>query len=538
MIVPGGSCGSTRASERNGQIQMAGESVSLNDMRSFRTQVYACILGLAITAGAAFCHPMGNLSINHYARLEPGSNGVRVTYVLDLAELPTFELTQTWGTPQGTPKSVLDRKAAAQAREWVGNLTFVENGRRLTPKVESTDLAIIDGAGNLPVFRLTTDLLVPATSGRLEYEDHNYATRAGWREIVVRAGSGDGIQKASNGDQDISQALTSYPQDPTKAPPQDTRAWVEWKAAPVSISKIVKPIPPAAVAPSVARDVRPVEPQSLGTVKRNDTISQILRRKDISWPLMATLIALAFWFGALHAFEPGHGKTMVAAYLVGERGTAKHAAFLGGMVTFTHTISVFALGLATMFLSRYIMPEKISKVLGIVSGLSIMWIGGMLLWRRARKLRKKAHAHTHHHEHGHTHTHTHTHDGHTHTHGGHTHSHVPKGEVSLGSLIALGASGGLVPCPSALILLLSAISIGRPGLGMILLVAFSLGLAIVLTATGLVVVYAKNLLPERKRADNLVFRYMPVVSAAAILAIGLVMTSVSLGWIPATRFLS
>jgi ABC-type nickel/cobalt efflux system permease component RcnA len=107
----------------------------------------------------------------------------------------------------------------------------------------------------------------------------------------------------------------------------------------------------------------------------------------------------------------------------------------------------------------------------------------------------------------------------------------------MGSLIALGASGGLVPCPSALILLLSAISIGRVGLGMVLLLAFSLGLAIVLTCTGLVVLYAKNLLPEGKRTNNAFFRWMPVASAAAIVAIGVVMTSVSLGWIPASRFI-
>jgi nickel/cobalt exporter len=516
-------------------------------MRAFRPQLFAGIIVLAIAASVASAHPMGNLSINHYARLEPRADGIELTYVLDLAELPTFELMQTWGTPQGTPKTVLDQKAAAEARGWIANLAFTENHRRLTPTVSSTNLTIIDGAGNLPVFRIETKAHVAVESGvesgRLEYEDHNFPTRAGWREIVLRAAPGAEIRQASNGDNDISQALTSYPQDPTKAPPQDTRAWMEWRADPVSISKLTKPIAP--VAPAINRDVRPAEIQASGTVKRNDAISQILRKKEISWPLMATLLALAFWFGALHALEPGHGKTMVAAYLVGERGTPRHAVFLGGMVTFTHTISVFLLGLGMMFLSRYIMPEKISKVLGIVSGLSIVWIGGMLLWRRARKLRRKNHVHSHAQEHVHAHTHTHTHDGHTHSHGAHTHthdghtySHVPKGDISLGSLIALGASGGLVPCPSALILLLSAISIGRPGLGIILLIAFSLGLAIVLMATGMIVLYAKNLLPQPKRTDNLLFRYMPVVSAASILLIGLLMTGVSLGWLSATRLLS
>ena len=528
---------------------------------------------------------MGNLSVNHYARLEPGAKGVEVTYVLDLAEIPTFELTQSWNVPKDSARDILQAKAVEQARVWVSNLVFTEDGKALAPKIESTELAVQDGAGNLPVFRITTKLLVGAAGGRLQYEDRNYPTRAGWREIVIRPATGADVSKASNGDMDISQALTSYPQDPTKAPPQNTTAWFEWKAASGPVTQVRKPVveakaeTPAAAAPGLAapvpgpaagRDVRPPEASSMGTVKRNDAISQILRMKDISWPLMATLIGLAFWFGALHALEPGHGKTMVAAYLVGARGTPKHAVLLGGMVTFTHTISVFILGIATMFLSRYIMPDKISKVLGIVSGLSIVWIGAMLLWRRSRKLQgehahphvhdhghshdhqhthEPAAAHTHTHDHAHSHDHPHTHDhpaphahshshgGLTHTHDGHTHSHVPEGDISVGSLIALGASGGLVPCPSALILLLSAISIGRVGLGMVLLLSFSIGLAIVLTATGLLVLYAKNLFPERTGNPNAFFRYMPVVSAAAILVIGVVMTSVSLGWIPAGRFL-
>ena len=531
-------------------------------------------LSPVIFAALALAHPMGNLSVNHYAKLTPGAKGVEVLYVLDLAELPTFELTQTWNVPKDTAKEILQTKAAEQARQWVANLTFSEAGKTLTPTIEDTELSILDGAGNLPVFRIATRLHVPAAGGRFDYADNNFPTRAGWREVVIAPGEGADVAKAYNGSTDISQALTSYPQDPTKAPPQDSHGWFEWKPVASPVTQLRPPVVEAQAAapviaqptPEVARGVRPAEAPAMGTVKRGDTISNLLRTKDISLGLMVTLIGLAFWFGALHALEPGHGKTMVAAYLVGEKGTPKHAIILGSMVTFTHTSSVFILGLATMFLSRYIMPDRISKVLGILSGLSIVWIGGMLLWRRARKLRPvhahphshshdhhhhdhvHAHAHDHHHQdhghaHPHTHDHPHTHEHHhhhgtlTHTHDGHTHSHVPAGEISLGSLIALGASGGLVPCPSALILLLSAISIGRPGLGMILLLAFSLGLAIVLTVTGLCVLYAKNLLPERHRTDNAFFRYMPVISAAAILLIGVLMTGVSLGWLPAGRFI-
>ena len=510
-----------------------------------------------VAAGVAFAHPMGNLSVNHYARLEPNARGVDVTYVLDLGEIPSFELAKSWGVARDTAQDVLQAKAQEQARQWISQLSFTENGNALEPKIEGVQLAVSSGAGGLQVFRITTKLHIPARGGRFEYEDHNYPARSGWREILIHPGDRAAVSRASNSDVDVSQALTSYPRD-TKAPPGETRAWFEWKPVAGPVTSIPKPVivataqpapPPVTAAPSGP------DAQAAATPKRNDPISKLLRMDTLSGPLLATLIGLAFWFGALHALEPGHGKTMVAAYLVGSRGTPKHAALLGGMVTFTHTISVFLIGLVTMFLSRYIMPDRISKVLGIVSGLSIVWIGAMLLWRRWRNLRHTQ-GHHHHHPHDHVHPHSHDHDHHSHdhahdhhhhhdqdhhhdhTHDGHAHhSHVPDGDISLGGLIALGASGGLVPCPSALILLLSAISIGKTGLGMVLLVAFSLGLAIVLTGTGMLVLYAKNLLPETKRNDNALFRYMPVVSAAAILVIGVLMTGVSLGIVPASRFI-
>jgi ABC-type nickel/cobalt efflux system permease component RcnA len=224
--------------------------------------------------------------------------------------------------------------------------------------------------------------------------------------------------------------------------------------------------------------------------------------------------------GAIHALSPGHGKTIVAAYLVGSRGTPRHALFLGGTVTFTHTISVFFLGFTTLFLSRYVLPERIYPVLGVISGLSIVWIGGALFYQRMRLAMGLGHGHQHHgpfaHDHG----------------DGHVHSHVPEGDVSMGSLIALGASGGLVPCPSALVLLLSSVALGRVGLGLTLLVAFSAGLAVVLSAIGMVVLYAKHLLPDaRKTAASTAFRYLPVASAAVIVCAGVIMTAVALGLI-------
>jgi ABC-type nickel/cobalt efflux system permease component RcnA len=232
-------------------------------------------------------------------------------------------------------------------------------------------------------------------------------------------------------------------------------------------------------------------------------------------------LTLAFVLGAIHALSPGHGKTIVAAYLVGSRGTVRHALLLGGVVTFTHTASVFALGFGTLFLSRYVVPDRIVPVLGVVSGVSIVWIGALLLFRRVRALRH-GHAHGHDHPHHHHHPHTHSH--------AHPHSHAHEGGVSVAGLVALGASGGLVPCPSALVLLLASVAAHKTALGLILLTAFSAGLAGVLMGIGVAVLYAGRLLPDSERASrHPLLRYLPVASAGVIVAVGLFMTAVAAG---------
>jgi nickel/cobalt exporter len=277
---------------------------------------------------------------------------------------------------------------------------------------------------------------------------------------------------------------------------------------------------------------------------QTDALTRLLHQQQITPWMIAAGLGIAFVLGAAHALTPGHGKTIVAAYLVGSRGTLKHAAFLGAMVTFTHTVSVFLLGLATLFLFQYVVPQKVTQVLGAISGLSIVAIGGWMLYKRLRGAGHKhshshdddhAHVHSHahghehhHHDHPHDHVHEHTHS-HDHSHGPGGHTHMPD-EMSWSGLAALGASGGLVPCESALVLLLTAIALRRVGLGLLLLVSFSLGLALVLMAIGILVIYAKNLLPSRS-GGNPFFRWMPVASAAVVMLLGVVMTGVSLGWI-------
>jgi ABC-type nickel/cobalt efflux system permease component RcnA len=307
---------------------------------------------------------------------------------------------------------------------------------------------------------------------------------------------------------------------------------VEWsgEVATVAAAKkrepVIAPIPqPAVVKHDKDESPVPGQPEAPGAVVRGDYLSRMLHNRDLTLGMMLIGIAVAFGLGAAHALSPGHGKTIVAAYLVGARGTARHAMFLGGMVTFTHTISVFGLAFTVLYLRQYVAPDKISPVLEVIASVSIVWIGAMLLFKRIRALRGHSHSHDGHDHHHHDHSH-----GHDHDHGPHGHSHVPEGDVTLGSLIALGASGGLVPCPSGLLLLLGAIRLDRIGLGIVLLVAFSLGLAAVLAGIGLMVIYAKDFLPDSAKANaHPVFRLVPVISAGVVLCIGLVMTGISLG---------
>ncbi len=409
--------------------------------------------------------------------------------------------------------------------------------------------------------RVETSLRLDRVKGDLEFEDRNFPERAGWKEIVIDAGGGAAIVSASQDNVDRSKALTEYPADPKAAPPQDLRGRVEWKIAqPVITSAVPKKIVPVAQPGLVAtQDATPAPAaaqQAQGTVVKGDFLSRVLAQRELGVGMILICMLVAFGLGAMHAMSPGHGKTIVAAYLVGSRGNMKHAAFLGAMVTFTHTISVFAIGLATFFLSKYFVPETMIRWLEAISGLSIVAVGASLFFKRLKRLREAdaqhhhehPHTHDHHHAHAHPHTHDHVHAAHSHdhphdhghphdhehvhSHDGHTHSHVPQGEITLGSLIALGASGGLVPCPSAMVLLLFAISVGRIGLGLALLVAFSLGLAGVLMAIGMLVIYAKNWLPDpAKTSQHPAFRLIPVLSAAVIVCLGLLMTGVSLGWL-------
>jgi ABC-type nickel/cobalt efflux system permease component RcnA len=216
----------------------------------------------------------------------------------------------------------------------------------------------------------------------------------------------------------------------------------------------------------------------------------------------------------VHALTPGHGKALVAGYLVGTRGRPRHAFALGATVTVTHTVGVFALGLVTLLLSRFIVPEQLYPWLTLASGVLVVAVGLGVLRSRMRT----AHGHGDHHHHGHEHgvgLQSDTIDDHHHHH--HDEALTRRG------ILGVGIAAGLLPCPSALVVLLSAIALHRVGFGMALIVAFSLGLAATITAIGLLAVLARRAF-SRVRLDGPVVRALPAVSAAVIVLVGLAIT--------------
>ncbi len=233
------------------------------------------------------------------------------------------------------------------------------------------------------------------------------------------------------------------------------------------------------------------------------------------WALFAAL-----FFGAAHAMSPGHGKVLVAGYLVGARGTIRHAVWLGIIVTITHTFSVFLLGAVTLWLSDTIAPEMLYPWIEVLSGLLIVGIGLALIWARLKRWLVRRHHHSHEHGHHHHHHH-HDHDDHDHHH--HGHSHAPPDDLSWRSLLSMGVSGGLAPCPSAFVVLLTAIAFHRVWLGLILVTAFSVGLGLVLIIIGIVVASTGNRMLKGRETSPLVTA-LPIVSAVIITIIGCVFT--------------
>jgi nickel/cobalt exporter len=495
--------------------------------RSWRWWLLAPLAAVALAAPPASAHPLGNFSINHYAAISVGAAGVELRYVLDLAEIPTFQ--ELHGTevvteaPHPTARAWANRKAAAL----MDGLATDLDGRRLVWRIEATDVTFPVGAGGLPTLRLDiryrSALPEIGTAATLSYRDTNYAGRAGWKEIVATSAPGLVIVESTVPAIDRSRQLTDYPTDLLTSPPQDVESRLVLSREPrqpptATTGSSLTAFPPAAAPaapPASARSVRQASPR--------DRFTDLMTATAIEPGLVAIALVVAAGLGALHALEPGHGKTMVAAYLVGSRGTAWHAVLLGLIVTASHTAGVYALGLVTLYASRYIVPERIYPWLTVVSGLTIAVVGLSVFRRRYAAGPGHDHHHgpDHHHHHDHHHV---SHDGRLtegHRSNEHAHSHGASAQVSPRHLLALGVTGGIVPCPGALVVLLSALALGRVGLGLALIVAFSAGLAAVLIVTGLLVVWAGRAMARVQGTSALVTRWLPLTSAAVMTAIGL-----------------
>ncbi|MBA2595841.1 MAG: sulfite exporter TauE/SafE family protein, partial [Chloroflexia bacterium] len=360
---------------------------------------------------------------------------------------------------------------------------------------------------------------LPATSDQTQQVlfRNDYATdRLGWREIVVTNGADIKLGDAAALSIDQSNTLRVYP-DELLASPLDERTVT-------AVYQLSVGAPALAGAPAT------IEAGSMGIGER---LGAIVNGGDLSTTgLLLALLAAAGW-GAVHALSPGHGKTVVGAYLVGSRGTPRHALLLGLTVTITHTAGVIALGLVILFASRTILPEQLYPWLSLASGLLVAALGLTIL--RQRLLGLPAFG-RHHHDHGHSHAHDHAHDhahahGLEHSHDGHTHSHLPPGaegeRVTWRNLLALGISGGILPCPSALLALLSAVAVGRAGFGLMVVIAFSLGLAATLTGVGLLFLYAGRMLERRALSGRWagILQYAPAVAALAVTASGLMIVA-------------
>ncbi len=495
-------------------------------LSNLRHAVATILIALVFWFGSTntvVAHPLGNFTINHFARLEVGTDRIAIHYVVDMAEIPAFQVLQAMdidgdGLPSPSELNTYLKQVTAQ---YANGILLTVNGTSMPIESVPKTVTMPPGAGGLPTLRVECDFTGalpandPSAIQQLRFEDNNHRHRLGWHELVVTPTAGVTLFNSSAFGTAVTDELKAYPEDLLTAPLDERVAELSFTSGQV----------PANATALLTRDGRPATPS-------RDRLAELIAAPEITPTVALLSLLIATVLGSLHAFSPGHGKTIVGAYLVGSRATARDAAFLGLTVTITHTIGVFALGLVTLFASHYIVPERLFPILSAISGGIVLAIGLSLFARRLRlaiALGEDNHSHNEHHHHDHSHDHPHHEHAEasavTHSHGGQPHSHLPLATEGTGvtwnSLLALGISGGLLPCPSALVVLLSAVSLHRIGFGLLLVLAFSLGLAGTLTAIGLVVVYLGSLIKRPLPFQN-ALRALPVASALAIACIGAV----------------
>ena len=327
-----------------------------------RLLVLAGCFAALLAPAAAQAHPLGNFTINRHTAIELSGGRIYVQYALDLAEIPTLQ--------EG--KRV--RAGAFAARAGRG-LELRVDGKRAPLRVLEHRTIERPGAGGLKTLRFDAVYETAATGSRLTFRDRNFGSRIGWKEVVVRSSDGAELRAASVPATSRSNGLRAYPQDLLRSPLDVTSATA-----------------------SFARGEGEGTPPTLDGVTaaehRGGGFEALISRGDLSLGVILLSLAIAAFWGAAHALTPGHGKAIVAGYLVGTKGRPLDAVLLGGIVTVTHTIGVFALGLVTLLLSQFIVPESLYPWLTLASGVLVIAVGASVLVGRYRR---RGHGHHHHH---------------------------------------------------------------------------------------------------------------------------------------------
>jgi ABC-type nickel/cobalt efflux system permease component RcnA len=427
-------------------------------------------LSALVLPGTASAHPLGNFTVNRYSEIVLSGERVYVRYALDLAEIPTFQ--------EGAAV-----RAPGFADVVAEQIVLELDGRRLPLLPLQHAVKATPAAGGLDTLRFDAVFAAPeGASGRaLEFRDRNFERRLGWREVVATASDGARLLSSDVPATSLSAALRSYPDDLLSSPPDVSSARVSYEAGEGPGSPPTIEGTPAEAPPSGGFEA-------------------LIARDDLGLGVILVSLLVAMFWGAAHALTPGHGKAIVAGYLVGTRGKPRHAFLLGAVVTATHTAGVFALGLVALTLSRFVVPERLYPWLTVSSGLLVVGVGASVLVGRLRHAHAHSHGHHHHHHH---------------------HHHDPG--YGRGGLVGVGVAAGLLPCPSALVVLLSAIALHRVGFGLALIVAFSVGLAATITGIGLLAVLARRAF-GRLSLDGWIIRALPAASALLILAVGVGIT--------------
>ena len=449
----------------------------------------------------AAAHPLGNFTVNRFSALEIAPERLVVRQVIDFAEVPTFqELAVIDANRDGDiAGDELETYAESKSTDLLAGIRVTTTEGPLVLNVLEARAQLLNGQADLDILRIEIDYeaALPAAGTTIRYADLNYRSFQGWKEIVAVPQAGQRIVSSTVPQESISDELRDYP----RALLQD----------PLDIAAAVVTVEPGeGIAPDPVDEITGDVPF---TERLAESFTELITRDANPLGIVGAIL-IAFGVGVAHALGPGHGKAIMAAYLVGAEGRMRHAVLIGSAVSLMHTASVVALGLLTLSLSRLFPTHRVYPWLALISGVLVLSVG---VWLFITRMRARGHGHSH--DPGHDHPHDHATHEHAH---GHTHE-LPadRSPLSWKGLGVIALSGGLLPSPSALIVLLGAISLHRVAFGIVLVASFSIGLAYALAVVGIAVIKARSFMAARWARTG---RVLPLLSSAVVVILGAVLS--------------